>query len=415
MNRRLVGALVAMATVQSAIYLARPMTSYRLLALGASGRTVGLVTAAFAVLPLVLAIPLGRLSDRGRAGPLLTFGCALVAGACALLGVAGDVGTVTAATALLGVGHLAIALAVQELIARGSKSGQHDRQFALMTAVVTIGQLVGPLVGGLVLSDRGRTPLAAATSHALFIAAVLAGAATATAALVRSRGAGRGRTHHVHASLDSSTIRGIAGTRGVPTAMFASIASLASAEIFTAYLPVIGQQKGIDPGVVGALLALRAASSITTRIGMTRLVRRVGRLRVITLAAAISAASISAIPLTSNDALLAALCVCLGFGLGFAQPLSMTMVVELVPRPAWGTALAIRLTGNRLGQVATPAAAGLIAGVRLAGVFWLLGGMLVAAGLATQRFASRYGHEAPDHTAAEDDLLAVSSDPEGVP
>lgn len=50
------------------------------------------------------------------------------------------------------------------------------------------------------------------------------------------------------------------------------------------------------------------------------------------------------------------------------------------------TALAVRLTGNRLGQVAAPAVAGLVAGgVGLASVFWLLGVMLAASAVAVQR------------------------------
>ena len=42
---------------QAALYLARPVTSYRALALGADARAVGLITAAFALVPLVVAVP----------------------------------------------------------------------------------------------------------------------------------------------------------------------------------------------------------------------------------------------------------------------------------------------------------------------------------------------------------------------
>ena len=55
MSRRLLFALLAMTTAQAAVYVARPMTSYRLLGLGEGARAVGLVTAAFALLPLFLA------------------------------------------------------------------------------------------------------------------------------------------------------------------------------------------------------------------------------------------------------------------------------------------------------------------------------------------------------------------------
>jgi hypothetical protein len=63
--------------------------------------------------------------------------------------------------------------------------------------------------------------------------------------------------------------------------------------------------------------------------------------------------------------------------------------VHAVPSASRGTALAIRLTGNRFGQVATPAAAGLIAGTAgVSAAFWLLGGLL---GLAALAVAGPYG------------------------
>jgi MFS family permease len=68
----------------------------------------------------------------------------------------------------------------------------------------------------------------------------------------------------------------------------------------------------------------------------------------------------------------------LGFCLGVGQPLSMTTVVQAAPDGARSTALALRLTGNRLGQVAAPAAAGLVAGVAgVAAPFVMLGALLL--------------------------------------
>lgn len=76
----------------------------------------------------------------------------------------------------------------------------------------------------------------------------------------------------------------------------------------------------------------------------------------------------------------------LGFCLGVGQPLSMTTVVQAAPDGARSTALALRLTGNRLGQVAAPAAAGLVAGVAgVAAPFVMLGVLLlVSSGVAVR-------------------------------
>ncbi len=77
-----------MAAAQGAVYVARPLTSYRLLAVGSGAREIGLVAAAFALLPLFLAIPLGRLADRRHDRPLLVGGCSAQVVACLLLAYA---------------------------------------------------------------------------------------------------------------------------------------------------------------------------------------------------------------------------------------------------------------------------------------------------------------------------------------
>jgi sugar phosphate permease len=75
-----------------------------------------------------------------------------------------------------------------------------------------------------------------------------------------------------------------------------------------------------------------------------------------------------------------------GFFLGIGQPLTMSLIVQAVPDDARGTALAIRLFGNRVDQVATPAGAGLVAGAAgIAAAFWLLGGLLAVAAATVAR------------------------------
>jgi MFS family permease len=165
-----------------------------------------------------------------------------------------------------------------------------------------------------------------------------------------------------------------------------SVAVLSAADVFTTYMPVLGEQRGISPGVVGVILGLRAAASIASRVGIATIVRAVGRARLIALSAFAAAGAFIALTFTMNVWVIGALVVVIGFGLGFGQPLSMTMVVQLVPSYARATALAIRLTGNRLGQVAGPAAAGVIAGsAGTKPVFWMLSATLGASAATIRR------------------------------
>jgi MFS family permease len=376
--------LAGVVLTQAALYLARPVTSYRALALGADALAVGLITAAFALVPLVVAVPLGRASDRWRPGYLLTGGIALGAVACVLLGLAGTLAGLALASAVLGLGHLALTLAGQSLIARRSGDALHDRDFGLYAAAASSGQLVGPALAGVVLSSAGSRSLADATTLGFIVAAGLMALAVTTSLGVDRPGRA-GRPEDRGAGLPLRTGE-LIGTRGVPAGMFASLAFLATVDVLTAYLPVLGVQRGIAPAVVGALLSLRAATSILSRVLIPWMVGRLGRVRLLAASAAGSALLTAALPLSDSTAALGVLLAAAGFLLGIGQPLTMSMVVHAVPSGTRGTALAIRLTGNRFGQVATPAVAGVVAGAAgVSAAFWLLGGLLGLAALAVVR------------------------------
>jgi MFS family permease len=157
-------------------------------------------------------------------------------------------------------------------------------------------------------------------------------------------------------------------------------------DVLTAFLPVLGTQRGIPPAVIGGLLSLRAATSILSRVLIPWMVGRLGRVRLLAASAAGSALLTAALPLAGDAVALAALLAAAGFLLGIGQPLTMSMVVQAVPEGTRGTALAIRLTGNRFGQVATPAAAGLVAGAAgVSAAFFMLGGLLGLAAVAVVR------------------------------
>jgi MFS family permease len=375
--------LAGVVLTQAALFLARPVTSYRALALGADARAVGLITAAFALVPLVVAVPLGRASDRWRPGWLLTGGIALGALACALLGLADSLPGLALASAVLGLGHLALTLAGQSLIARQSGDDRHDRDFGLYAAAASAGQLIGPALAGIVLGAAGRSLEDATTTGFLVAAGLMALAVPTSLGTDRLGRAGRSRGRSEGRPLRAGEL---IGARGVPAGMFASLAILATVDVLTAFLPVLGTQRGIPPAVVGGLLSLRAAASILSRVLIPWMVGRLGRVRLLAASAAGSALLTAALPLAGGTAALAVLLAAAGFLLGIGQPLTMSMVVQAVPEGTRGTALAIRLTGNRFGQVATPAAAGLVAGAAgVSAAFFLLGGLLGLAAVAVVR------------------------------
>ncbi|GGS71615.1 MFS transporter [Streptomyces cinerochromogenes] len=363
--------VIAFSFAQGAVSMARPAVSYRALALGADERAVGVIAGVYALLPLFAAVPLGRRTDHGRCAPLLPVGVVLIAGGCALSGLAGSLGTMALWSGVMGLGHLCFVIGAQSLVARQSAPHEQDRNFGHFTIGASLGQLIGPVAAGALI---GGPDMAHSSALALVVAG--AGAAVAFASLwrIEDRTAAGSRSPRG----ERVPVAGILRARGVPAGMLVSLSVLSATDILTAYLPVVGEHRGIAPSVIGVLLSLRAGATIACRLVLTPLLRLLGRPALLSVTCLLAALLCAGVALPVPVRVLGAMLTALGFCLGVGQPLSMTTVVQAAPDRARSTALALRLTGNRLGQVAAPAAAGLVAGVAgVAAPFVMLGALLL--------------------------------------
>ncbi|MEV7241073.1 MFS transporter [Streptomyces sp. NPDC093248] len=371
--------VVAFGLAQGAVSMARPAVSYRALALGADERAVGVIAGVYALLPLFAAVPLGRRTDHGRCAPLLPAGVVLVSGGCVLGGLADSLWATALWSGVMGLGHLGFVIGAQSLVARQSAPHEQDRNFGHFTIGASLGQLVGPVAAGALI---GGPDMAGSSALALVVAG--AGGALALTSLWRvedrtavgSPSPGGGRV----------PVGGILRARGVPAGMLVSLSVLSATDILTAYLPVVGEHRGIAPAVIGVLLGLRAGATIACRLVLTPLLRLLGRPALLTATCFLAAVLCAGVAVPVPVWALGTMLTVLGFCLGVGQPLSMTTVVQAAPAGARSTALALRLTGNRLGQVAAPAAAGLVAGVAgVAAPFVMLGALLLLSSAAAAR------------------------------
>ncbi|MFD8390089.1 MFS transporter [Streptomyces sp. NPDC059680] len=375
--------VLAFGFAQGAVSMARPAVSYRALALGADERAVGVIAGVYALLPLFAAVPLGRRTDHGRCAPLLPAGVVLITGGCALSGLSGSLWTMALWSGVMGLGHLCFVIGAQSLVARQSAPHEQDRNFGHFTIGASLGQLIGPLAAGALI---GGPDMARSSALALVVAG--AGAAVACTSLWRIED--RTAVNSRPAQGERVPVGRILRARGVPAGMLVSLSVLSATDILTAYLPVVGEHRGIAPSAVGVLLSLRAGATIACRLVLTPLLRLLGRPALLTLTCLLAALLCAGVALPVPVWALAVMLTLLGFCLGVGQPLSMTTVVQAAPEAARSTALALRLTGNRLGQVVAPAAAGLVAG--LAGVaapFVMLGALLLLSSAVARRSPER--------------------------
>src|SRR5882762_9228484 len=128
--------------------LIRVTTSYRAVELGLSVVWLGIITAAFAILPIVLAVPVGRFIDRGNDARTAWIGGSLLVVACAGFALWQSLPALLIFTALLGIAHLMLVISQQVLCARHGGQGAVDRMVGNYMVANAVGQGFGSGIVG---------------------------------------------------------------------------------------------------------------------------------------------------------------------------------------------------------------------------------------------------------------------------
>jgi MFS family permease len=377
-GRQLAVLLVHSVLAQAVTFVLRPTSTYRALELGVPAAWLGALSASFAIAPLVLAVPSGNAVDRfGERRVMLVGGVVLCVAAVVFVLGGGGVPGLLAGSVLLGVGHLCSVVGQQALVANATPPGRHDSAFGYYTFAASLGQAFGP---GVILLFGGSQTIP--HTGAIFASAVGLAAAVLIAAILLRPSAGGG----ARAGGEDGGMRELMRRSGLLRALTVSCVVVAAVDITLVYLPALGAERGIASGAVGVLLALRGAASMTSRLFLGSLARRLGRRHLLVGSVAVSALGLAITVVPMPLWALAAVVVAVGFGLGVGQPLTMSWLAEATPPGLRGRAMSLRLTGNRVGQVVVPSIAGLLAaGTGAGGVLALTAAGLAVAGVAARR------------------------------
>ncbi|MBY8872988.1 MFS transporter [Micromonospora sp. PLK6-60] len=372
--------------VQAVTFMLRPASAYRALELDVPGAWLGVLGASFAAVPLLLAVPSGHAVDRFGERRVAVAGSVLLAAAgLGFVAFAGTVAGLVVASMLLGTAHLCAVVAQQALVANRTPAQRYDAAFGYYTFAASLGQALGP---GLIVVFGGSRPIP--DTRAIFVgAAVVALPLLVVALLLRPSGqhgaAGDGP--------GAGGMRELLRQPGLVRALTVSCVVLAAVDISLVYLPALGAERGIASGSIGVLLGVRAVASMASRLLLGRLVAALSRRTVLVGSVAVSAAGLALLLPPLPFPVLVVVVTVAGFGLGAGQPLTMSFLAEVAPPGLRGRAMSLRLTGNRLGQVLIPSAAGaLAAGAGAAGVL-----ACTAAGLAGAALAATRLHRSPPH------------------
>ncbi|WP_411375080.1 MFS transporter [Arthrobacter sp. MPF02] len=354
------------ALIQAVTFLVRPAATYRALELDVPGFALGLLAASYAVFPLLLAVPTGGLVDRLGERRLMAIGSAVVLACSAFLLLGGSsIFTLVIGTALLGAGQLACVVGQQAVVANNAASSRMDSAFGYLTFAASLGQALGPMAISVVGGASVRPD-----TQVIFLLSVCMSLVLFVTTFVVSAEVSGGKRKAVAAGGGKASALSLLKAPGVARALATSATVLAVVDLTMVYLPALGTDRGLTAATVGAMLTVRAVFSMVSRLLLGRISRRIGRMRLLVVSLAVSTVALAAAAIPMPAWLLFVVMAVLGLGLGIGQPLTMSWLSSQAPAGQRGRALALRLAGNRVGQVVLPSAIGVVAaGLGAAGVF----------------------------------------------
>ena len=361
------------------------LVSLAALSYGASSFEVGLIGAMFPLFPLLLAVYAGRVSDRiGMRIPMIA-GSAMIAASITIpLAWPGIPGLVASAVCI-GFGQIFFHVSVHNLIGAFGGGEARARNFATFSLGQSTSAFFGPSITGFSIDGWGF-----ANTYVL-----LAAIAVLPALMLIARPAivpQRARKARDEASGGALALLGIPSLRRT---LIMSGVTLTGIELFSFYFPVYGRSIGLTASSIGMVMSSYAVAAFIVRLGMHRASQRLGEIGVLTASLFIAGATYMLVPFVSHAALLAVVAFLLGLGLGCAQPLTILLTYNHAPRGRSGEALGMRLTVNKLTQIAVPVVFGGMGSVfGLIPVFWANGAFLLVGGfmsLAERRIAAARG------------------------
>jgi MFS family permease len=374
--RLLVPFLSHVVLAQMLILVVRITTSYRTIELGLPVTWLGIIATGFAIVPAFTALWVGRWIDRGNDARACWIGAAFVLiAAIGFWAWSQSALHLLSFSILLGFGHMFCMAGHQMIAVRAGGTRSRESVLGHYMVAASVGQGLGPFMVAWLGGSAALPP----TQHLFAISLAASALGLGLGLLIRPQKK-RGRQRE---AAQVVPIRQLLIISGFPAVMVSSIVTITALDLLVIYLPLLGSERQIDSNHIGLLLTARSVAALVSRAFYSRLILWIGRM-LLTLTSMLGCAAgffFLAIPLSLPAMYLVV--VALGFAMGIASTLTISSVVHLAPAQACGTALTLRMTGNRIGQIIFPALAGILAAVTgVAGILLALGFGLAASGIA---------------------------------
>ena len=357
--------LLSSTLTQATIYVLRPMMTYRAIELDANSAQIGLIAALYALFPVLLALQFGSWVGKLGEAKFIIYGTLAMLVTSAGLIFANSLVALGVAAAASGLAHLACMVGGQSMVALRAPAQGLDRYFGFYTFSASLGQMLGPISASIVAGSNGTLP--ESTSNAFLLGVVLT--IVALVPVIRWRNEKPSAIADNEGTYKAAI--NLIKRPGILAAIYISLAISSAADVLVVFLPLFGTENNFSPYAIGAILAIRAGTTMLSRFFLGRLSQRFTTFQLLWWSTIISVVSCTAMAFAHTPLSLGAIVFIAGFSLGVGQPLTMSLVSQKTESSERALAVSARLMGNRFGQFIVPAAAGAAAAASGAGAVFI--------------------------------------------
>ena len=368
---------ICLHSCMTGVRMAAPLQALRQ---GHAEWAVGVLMGLFAVAPIALALPAGRLADRRgyhqpmRVAVALTVTGGLLAVLSAWSGADHFI-VLCAAAVFCGAGANFGLIAILRTAGRTARDGTELKQvFSWLGLAPALSNVIGPVLAGTLIDLGG------------FRAAFIALALLPLVCLWWGRRVPTEPPTPGDATKPQRNSWDLLHTSGLRRLLLVNWLLSSSWDAHSFVVPILGHERGFSASAIGLVLGAFATAVSLVRLVIPALAHRLRESQVLFGAMLFTAAVFAGYPFVRSAWMMAICAVLLGLALGSVQPMIMTTLHQLTPPDRHGEAIALRSMTINFSSATMPLLFGLAgAALGAATLFWVMGAAVAAGSLQALR------------------------------
>lgn len=372
--------------------LTQPFLALYAAELGASTGSIGIMLTMKAVIPLFIAMPSGQLIDRLGAAYMLRYGNILTIASLALMVWSPTLFFLTLSQLLMGAGSMIVTSSLQVIVSEGEKL-ERERNISSYSAWCSAGTMLGPLIGGGIITLIATLPINHETNNALlgyraaFLVALIFSVAFGIMFYWVSRhipksASFKGEVKAViqPKEIADSYLQGayLLKHPGVQFGLVGTFLIHFIQSIWVGFFPLFLDTLGYSAMLISILVSIRGLAGMLSRLFVGQMIKCWTYQAILITAGCVAAISLIALPILDwNIVTIALVSFVLGSAVGINMPVSTMIMVDEDSMEGRGKVMGLRLLTNRSSQIAAPLIFGFFGEfIGLTWAFYTSGGLL---------------------------------------